>query len=159
MSCMTMCFDIFRLRIICNPQYSNIDGSIEAMNFKLEKFLYEPKKKPSVFDDYYNPYLEIAYHDQNSREWPDGKSCEYYRATKTEGQFRFEAVDESVQVTVIDGSGSTHSQFFKDGNPRNCNICDAEDITFEMKGGLSQDLKVVLLFKILHFTENMSQNF
>ena len=154
-----MCFDIFRLRIICNPQYSNIDGSIEAMNFKLETFLYEPKKKTSIFDDDYDPYLDLSIYDPNRYEVPDGTICRYYRGTKIEGQFRFEAADESVQVTVIDGSGSTHSQFFKDGNPRNCNICDAEGITFEMKGGLSQDLKVVLLFKILHFTENMSQNF
>ena len=148
-------FDIFRLRIVCNPQYSNIDGSVEAMNLKLEKILYHPKEKLSIDDDHFDHSIELRHRRENKR-MENGEYCSFYKAISTEGHFRFEAVDESVQINVIDGSGSTHSQFFKDGNPRDFSMCDADDITFQMKGLLSQDLKVILLFKILHVTGNIS---
>ena len=125
------------------------------MNLKLEKILYHPKEKLSIDDDHFDHSIELRRRRENKR-MENGEYCSFYKATSTEGHFRFEAVDESVQINVIDGSGSTHSQFFKDGNPRDFSMCDADDITFQMKGLLSQDLKVILLFKILHVTGNIS---
>ena len=125
------------------------------MNFKLETILYEPERKISIFDKY--DLDDNNYEMKDTDKYGRGIGDQYYRATKTEGQFRFEAADERVQITVIDGSGATHSQFFKDGNPRNLSISDDEDVAFQMKGLLSNDLKVTLHFKILHFAENKSQ--
>ena len=116
---------VHRLRIVCKPQYSNVDGSIEAMNLKLE-----------TIDNGDYDYVNDA------------------RSTKTEGHFRFETVDESIQITIVDDkSGTTQSQFFKDGNPRAFGICDAKDVSFQMTGLSSPNFEVTLFFKILHFTE------
>ena len=93
---------------------------------------------------------------EDSYEYVPEKGRAYYQATKIRGHFRFETADDSIQITIDDESGMAQSQFFKDGNPRDFNMCDADDITFQMKGLLSQDLKVTLLFKILHVTGNIS---
>ena len=117
---------VHKLIIVCKPQYSNVDGSIEAMNLKLETI----DNVDGDFDYYHHA-----------------------RSTKTEGHFRFETVDKSIQITVIDDkSGTTQSQFFKDGNPRDFGICDATDVNFQMKDLSSPNFEVTLFFKILHFS-------
>ena len=126
------------------------------MNFKLENILYQPKEKLSIDHDDHHDIRREERRRREIKQMENGEYCSYYKATSTEGHYRFEAVDDSVQITVIDGSGSTHSQFFKDGNPRDYSMCDSDDITFQMKGLLSQHLKVTLLFKILHVTGDMS---
>ena len=134
-------FDFCRLIIVCKPQYSNIDGSIEALTFKVEPILCEDKDKTR----------------QERQKMDNGKFCTFNYATKsdgTQGSFRFETAEEVVQITAIDGSGTTHSQLLKDGNPREFGICDAENVTFQMKGLSQPNFEVTLLYKILHFTED-----
>ena len=131
--------DIYRLRIICKPQYSDIDGSLEAMNFNLEPILYNKRS-----DD------EVVYEKTGKDEW-----CPYKRAKYMEGSFRFEATgEEGVQITAIDGSGTTHSQFAKDGSPNDYGICDAEHVTFQMKGFFKPNFEVELFVKLLQFIED-----
>ena len=94
---------------------------------------------------------------QERQKMDNGKFCTFNYATKsdgTQGSFRFETAEEVVQITAIDGSGTTHSQLLKDGNPREFGICDAENVTFQMKGLSQPNFEVTLLYKILHFTED-----
>ena len=77
-----------------------------------------------------------------------------------EGHFRFEvAEEESVQITAIDGSGTLHSQFTKDGTAKDFGICDAENVTFQMKGFSKPNLEVELPIKILHFNEDWKKKY
>ena len=120
---------VHKLRILCKPQYSNVDGSIESMTLKLETILQD-----------------------GSFKYVDEKQEAYYHAAKTEGHFRFETADDGIQITIDDESGPGQSQFSKDGSPRDFGICDAKDVNFKMEGLSSPDFEVTLLFKILHFT-------
>ena len=126
---------VHKLRIVCKPQYNNVDGSIEAMTLKLETILYDGR-------------IEDSY-----KYVPD-KDNWYYHATKTRGHFRFETADDSTQITIDDESGTAQSQFFKDGNPRVFGICDAKDVNFQMKDLSSPNFEVTLFFKILYFREH-----
>ena len=74
------------------------------------------------------------------------------KATSTEGHYRFESVD-GVQITPQDESGTAQSLLYKDGTPRDFGICDAKDVTFQMKGLFPKDFEVTLFFKIIHFSK------
>ena len=124
---------VHKMRLVCKPQYSNVDGSIEAMTLKLEPILFDGRIEDSF-------------------KYVSDKDRSYYQATKTEGHFRIKTADESIQITIDDESGPGQSQFFKDGSPRDFGICDAKDVNFKMEGLSSPDFEVTLLFKILHFT-------
>ena len=116
------------------------------MNFNVEPILYEERKK---YNEDYNHEREKMTDKGDKGEW-----CTYYRAMKTEGIFRLESAEEGVQITAIDESGTTHSQYAKDGYPKSYGICDAENVTFQMKGFSKTNFKVELYVKILHLIEN-----
>ena len=96
--------------------------------------------------------IRIAILQDGKFKYVDDKQGWYYHAAKTEGHFRFKTDDDSIEITIDDGSGTGQSQFFKDGSPRDFGICDAKDVNFKMEGLSSPDFEVTLLFKILHFT-------
>ena len=104
--------------------------------------------KPILYDE--RSGCNYVTEETSKNEW-----SRFYLASKMEGHFRFEvAEEESVQITAIDGSGTLHSQFTKDGTAKDFGICDAENVTFQMKGFFKPNLEVELTIKILHFNED-----
>ena len=109
------------------------------MNFNLEPILYDKRSESSYIRE-----------KTGKDEW-----CRYYRPSEIDGYFRFDAAaeEEGVQITAIDGSGTAHSQFAKDGTPMDYGICDAEHVIFQMKGFSKPNFEVELFVKILHLIE------
>ena len=104
--------------------------------------------------------IETRLYCKNTDLWRTEQDQErtYYKATRTEGHFRFESA-AGVQITIIDKSGAEQSQFYKDGTQRDVGICDAKDFTFQMKGLFPEDFEVTLFYKVLHFSDEFIWDF